>query len=73
MPKIAGVATKKNARGEVTHVIINLKQHGKAFNPILKEMGVIEKTQFEKEWEEAIPLEVVRQKLLTQVREEWNK
>jgi hypothetical protein len=71
MPKIAGVATKKNARGEVTHVIINLKQHGKAFNPILKEMGVIEKTQFEKEWEEAISIEDAFKPVYALIEKQW--
>lgn len=73
MPKIAGVATQKNAMNEITHVTINMKKHGATFNPILKEMGVIEKTQFEKDWEQSISLEDFENKVLTHVRSLWDK
>ncbi|TAD82528.1 MAG: hypothetical protein EAY75_16305 [Bacteroidetes bacterium] len=57
MAKIAGVATTKNANGEIATITINMKKHGKALMPIFKEMGILEKTQFEKECEKAISVE----------------
>jgi hypothetical protein len=59
MARIAGVTTKKDAGGNITHVTINVKKHKQAI-PVLKEMGLMEKTRFEKECEDAITIEEAR-------------
>jgi hypothetical protein len=64
MPKISGVATTKNAKGEIATVTINMKKHGKALMPIFKEMGMIEKSQFEKDGKQAVTVEEARQQTL---------
>jgi hypothetical protein len=73
MPQVAGITTKKNVRGELTHVTINIKKHKEAITPMLEKLGVISKTPFQKEFEKGIPLEEARQKLLTKVRTLWGK
>jgi len=73
MAKIAGITTTKNAKGEIETVTINMKKHGKAFAPILKEMGVIEQTQFEKECQEGIPASQVFETLRAKMHAHWKK
>lgn len=59
MPRIAGVKMQKDARGNVTHITIDVKKHKEAV-PVLRELGLIEKTQFEKDCEGAITIEEAR-------------
>ncbi|MEO7309718.1 MAG: hypothetical protein ABIX01_04925 [Chitinophagaceae bacterium] len=66
MARIAGVATQKDTRGNITHITIDLKKHKEAV-PVLKELGLMEKTQFEKECEGAITLEEFKQGLLDHI------
>lgn len=63
MPRIAGIATKKNTKGEITHVTINVEKHREVITPMLYELGVIVKTKFQKECESAITLEDFRKKM----------
>ena len=70
MAKIAGVTTKKDAGGNITHVTINVKKHKQAI-PVLKEMGLMEKTRFEKECEDAITLEEFRDSMKNFITELW--
>ena len=54
MPRMAGITTKKNDRGKITHVTINVQKHRETITPVLLQLGVIEKTQFQKDCEGAI-------------------
>ena len=69
MAKIAGVTQKKNAKGEVTAVLIDLKKHG----PALKKIGLIEKTQFEIDFENAQPIDEAFDEILQSVTNLWKK
>ena len=73
MPRIAGVATKKNNRGEITHVTINVEKHRALITPMLYELRVIEKTTFQQECEQAIPFEDFRKKMHKRVKAAWQK
>ncbi|MCZ2225052.1 MAG: hypothetical protein LC122_15625 [Chitinophagales bacterium] len=72
MARIAGVKTTKNARGKLTHVTIDVRKHPQAIGT-LKEMGLLNKSQFEKECEEAISLEEARTLAIKNLREIWKK
>jgi hypothetical protein len=63
MARIAGVITKKDTRGNITHVTINTKKHPEALGK-LKDLGLIEKTQFEKDYENAMTFEEFEEKIL---------
>jgi|688.fasta_scaffold130700_3 hypothetical protein len=63
MARIAGVTTKKDTRGNITHVTINAKKHPEALGK-LKDLGLIEKTQFEKDYENAMTFEEFEEKIL---------
>jgi len=73
MARIAGIATKKNTKGEITHVIIDVQKHRALITPMLYELGVMEKTTFQVECESAIPLEDFRKKMHKRVKAAWQK
>ena len=73
MARIAGIKTQKNTRGEITHVTINLKKH-QGVVPMLKELGVVSKTQFEKDCEDALTIEEARTRIKKFVKNlPWKK
>lgn len=72
MSRIAGVTTKKDEKGKITHVTIDVKKQPEAL-PILREMGLIEMTRFEKECANGTPIEEVKDRLLNHVRKVWKK
>lgn len=61
MPNIAGVTTKKDFRGNITHVTISLKKHKEIILPVLEQLGVIKKSQFDIDFESGITVEEFRQ------------
>jgi hypothetical protein len=74
MPRIAGVATQKNTKGEITHITIDVKKHKEFVAPLLAQLGgVKEKTKFEKDWERGITPEELRQNLHKRIKELWKK
>lgn len=58
MPAIAGVATKRNKRRQLTHIIVDVRRHPQALTA-LKELGLIPKSLFEIDCEDALPVEAV--------------
>jgi hypothetical protein len=73
MPRIAGVATQKNTKGEITHVTIDVKKHKEFVEPMLAQLGVKEKTKFEKDWERGISIEEARKRSLNFIDKMWKK
>ncbi len=74
MPRIAGITTKKNGKGKITHVTFDVEKHKQSITPVLNQLGVIEKTQFQKDCEGAIALEGAREDTLNFVRSlPWKK
>ncbi|MEO7312660.1 MAG: hypothetical protein ABIX01_19900 [Chitinophagaceae bacterium] len=56
MPRIAGVTTQKNTKGQITHITFNLKKHEEILTPVLKQLGVVQdKTKFQKDWNNGTP------------------
>lgn len=60
MSEVTGIELEKDAAGNNRFVRIDLKKYGDMINPILKQLGVIGKTQFDKDWERAIDPETFR-------------
>lgn len=73
MPRIAGIATQKNSKGELTHLTINVKKHKEMVAPLMMQLCPTEKTQFEKDWERGITIEEVRKKSHEFIRKMWKK
>ena len=57
MAKIAGVTNIRNAKGELTHIRIDVKKH-KDKMVMLKEMGLVPKTKILQSWD----LEIANEK-----------
>ena len=72
MARIAGVTTQKDVRGNITHVTINVKKHKEAL-PVLKELGLIEKTQFEKDCEGAISIDEAFDDVQEHIKKTWHE
>ena len=73
MPNVSGVELETNAKGQITYARFNLKKHGDAIMPILKDLGAVEKTEFQKEWEKAISVDECFDRVLKIVEEKWPK
>ncbi len=63
MANIDGISTIKNAKGEITHVTIDIQKHQELI-PLLQKMGALERPDFEKECERALSVEESLQRSL---------
>jgi hypothetical protein len=59
MAAVAGITTKKNTCGQITHVTVDVRKH-KEVIPMFNKMGLVPKTAFQKECEDAISVEEFR-------------
>lgn len=73
MARIAGITTKKNVRGEITHVTFNVKKHHEAITSLLEQMGVIQKSKFMQEFEKGMTVEEARKSSHKFIKKLWNK
>ena len=73
MPRIAGVATQKNTKGEITHLTIDVKKHKDIVAPLMEQLAVKARSKFEEVWERGITLEVARANLHGRINELWKK
>jgi hypothetical protein len=72
MAAISGVTTKKNVKGQLTHVTVDVKKHA-AVIPMFKELGLLPKTTFQKERESGITLEQFRKNMHKRIDDLWSK
>jgi hypothetical protein len=72
MAAIAGITTKKNTRGQLTHVTVDLRKH-KEVIPMFNEIGLLPKTTFQIERENGITVNELKDSLLEQIDELWSK
>ncbi len=72
MAAIAGVTTKKNLQGKLTHVTVDVRKHKQVIS-FFEEMGLIQKTDFQKKCEQGITVEEARIIVHKRLRELWNK
>lgn len=73
MTRIAGIQTETDLKGNLKKITIDVKKHPQAINA-LKEAGILPKTPFEIECENAIPAEVVFEKLREKIKHhKWEK
>lgn len=57
MPRIVGITTQKDSKGNLTHVTINMKKHGEKIMPVLEELGFLEKSLFDIDFENGTTLD----------------
>ena len=73
MPRIAGVVTEKNAKGEITFVTINVKKHKAAIMPLLVKMGVVQKSKFMQEFEKGVAVKEGFKIVKNHIDDLWKK
>ena len=73
MPRIAGVATQKNTKGEITHLTIDVKKHKDIVAPLMEQLAVKATSKFEEDWERGMTLEEARANLHGRIKELWKK
>ena len=71
MAAIEGIKTKKNTRGELTHVTVAVRKH-KEVIPIFNEIGLLPKTTFQIERQNGITVNELKESLLEQIDELWH-
>jgi hypothetical protein len=71
MAAIAGITTKKDLQGKLTHVTVDVRKH-KQVIPMFTEIGLIPKTDFQKRSEDAISVEEFRTRLHKRLKELWD-
>jgi hypothetical protein len=71
MAAIAGITTKKDQQGKLTHVTVDVRKH-KQVIPMFTEIGLIPKTDFQKRCEGAISIEEFRTRLHKRLKELWD-
>ncbi len=70
MAGITGVTTKKDAKGNLAEIRINTKKNPDAIGK-LKSIGLIEKTPFEKKFEQAADVDEVFDRLIKHIEDTW--
>lgn len=70
MAAIAGITTKKNVHGKLTHVTVDVRKH-KQVIPMLGEIGLMPKTDFQKRCEDAITVEELRTRVHKRLKQLW--
>ncbi len=72
MPQLEGITTTKNIEGEITHLTIDI-QKNKDLKPLLTELGLLPKTTFQKNCEDAISMEEFRKRVHKKLNDLWLK
>ena len=78
MSKITGIATRKNTKGKITHITVDVNMLPDLAEPILEHAGLKDKLTFQDEWAEAkktgFTVEEARASTLAKVRAlPWKK
>lgn len=72
MAAIAGITTKKNTRGQITHITVDVRKH-KEVIPMFNEIGLLPKTKFEELCEKGTPIEEAFDEVKNHIRSLWQK
>jgi hypothetical protein len=72
MAAIAGVTTKKNLQGKLTHITVDVRKH-KQVIPMFKEIGLISKTDFQIRCEQGVSIEEARKQTHSFIDELWSR
>jgi hypothetical protein len=72
MAAIAGITTKKNVKGELTHITVDVRKH-KEVIPMFNEIGLLPKTDFQKRCEQGVTVDEARQHSINHIRSIWKK
>ena len=60
MKDVAGVILNKNEEGKITHVTFDIDRHKDLIQPVLEQLGVVDKSKIRRDFENAMTAEQVR-------------
>jgi hypothetical protein len=60
MIDIEGIETQTNSKGEITHLTIDVEKHKDIVAPILEQLALSEKEQFDTKWKSGISPEQLK-------------
>lgn len=60
MTDITGIAIRKNEEGKVTHITFDVDQHKEFLQPVLENLGIVEKTRFRQDFENSMTADQVQ-------------
>ena len=67
MTDITGIAIRKNEEGKVTHITFDVDKHKEFLQPVLKDLGIIEKTRFRQDFEKGLTVEEARRDMIEHI------
>ena len=70
MSNVTGVTIQKDNNGQLTHVSVDLIENPKAL-ALLQEIGLVEKTEFERECEKGMDVHTFRRRAKDEVSKTW--
>jgi hypothetical protein len=73
MIDIEGIETQTNQKGEITHLTLDVVKYKYILEPILEQLALSEKEQFDKKWKTGISPEQLRQNLHKRIEKLWAK
>jgi BMFP domain-containing protein YqiC len=63
MTDIEGIETQTNQKGEITHLILDVVKYKDILEPIMNQLALSEKEQFDKKWKTGISPEQLKENL----------
>ena len=73
MITLDGVDAKINEKGEITHLTLDVKKHKNIVAPLLEQLALSEKEQFEAKWKTGISPEQMKENLHKRIEKLWAK
>lgn len=73
MVEIDGVLTQINSKGEITHLTIDVEKHRNILAPLLDELKMSERIEFEAKWKKGISPDQMKENLHKRIEKLWVK
>ena len=73
MATLEGIDTKFNEKGEITHLTLDVKKHKNIVAPLLEQLALSEKEQFEAKWKNGITPDQMQENLNKRIEKLWSK
>lgn len=74
MATIQGIQFENDANGKPIAIKISLEKYGVQLEPFLRQVGVVDKDdEFDKEWQNGVPIEKAKEISIQKIRTWWKK
>jgi BMFP domain-containing protein YqiC len=73
MIDIEGIETQTNQKGEITHLTLDVVKYKDFLEPILEQLALSEKENFDKKWKTGISPSQLKENLHKRIEKLWAK